>query len=243
MRMLKVGAALVTGAVLLSGCSLIARNRETQQQDFEQKIAKLEVTLDSGDVEVRAGGDGKVSVTRKLEWANNKPVAHEEWSGETLRITPPTCSNNCGINYVITVPAAIAVQLRTDSGAVSVYDVKGDLRLETDSGDVRADNPVAALWARTGSGTVTTSGARSPKAELHTDSGDITAGFAAAPGSVVAEAGSGAVTVTVPKEPAGYQVTAKTDSGKKDIAVTQEASSPRTISATADSGDVTVKYG
>ncbi|GAA2825704.1 hypothetical protein GCM10010452_62550 [Crossiella cryophila] len=241
--MFKVGAALLTGAVLLSGCSLVARNRETQQQDFEQKVTKLEVTLYSGDVEVRAGGDGKVSVTRKLEWASTKPIAHEEWSGETLRITPPTCPNNCGIDYVITVPASIAVQLKTNSGTVVVADVKGDLRLETDSGDVRADNPVAALWARTGSGKVTTSGARSPKAELRTDSGDIEAAFAAAPTTVLTQAGSGAVTITVPKEPAGYQVTTKADSGKREVAVTQEAGSPRTISASTDSGDITVKYG
>ncbi|WHT16578.1 DUF4097 family beta strand repeat-containing protein [Crossiella sp. CA-258035] len=242
MRTLKVGAVLLAGLAALSGCFAFAANRETQQQDHDRKVSRVEVTLDSGDVEVRAGADNKVAITRKLEWGNSKPAHREEWDGDTLRVHPPTCSNNCSISYVLTVPAAVSAKLRTESGSITVRDVTGELNLETDSGDVRADNPAAALFAKADSGTVTATGARSPKAELRTDSGDIKADFAAAPGSVTANAGSGTIEIGVPKEPAGYKVDAKVESGKRTVSVTEEPGSPRSITAHTDSGDVTLRY-
>ncbi|MBP2472486.1 hypothetical protein JOF53_001358 [Crossiella equi] len=241
MRTFTAWAALLACAAVLSGCGLVGRNQETQQQDVTQRLTRLTLDLDSGDITLRASGDDKVRITRRLHWTTTKPGYTEEWSGDALRVTAKDRCN-CSVDYEISLPAGTPVEARTDSGEVTVTDLTGDLRLSTDSGDITATNPRSALWAHSDSGRITATGAQSAKAELSADSGDIRADFTQAPTSLITRADSGTITVTVPRDPASYQVEATASSGEVRVDVTREPGSPRTIKATSDSGDVTVRY-
>lgn len=245
------GAFITVGAIgtgsfflwdALSGGDSRAKQRETQQQTYDHAVTRVEFKLDSGTIEVKPGADGKVGITRNLEWTSAKPEFREEWNGDVLRITATCPGDNCSTGYTVTVPASVAVQAETGAGDVTTQDISGDLRLETRAGDVGATNPSAALWARAKSGTLTFTGVKSVKSEFSTDSGDINAQFAVAPQMVAATTGSGDITVTVPRDDTAYAVETEKKTGNEEVGVTKDAGSTRKISAKVRVGDITVKY-
>ena len=204
------------------------------------------VQLASGDVVLRRGSAGQITVRRHLQWSSRPPVVDERWDGHTLRLKQ-TCpagvfGESCQVDDIVTVPASVSVTASTAGGNITVNGVGGPLELSSASGDVAASGPAGPVSARTASGNITVTGARSADVSAKTDSGDVELAFAGVPAVVNGETASGNVTVFVPPGPS-YNVQADTVSGNRSVTVGQDPASQKVVIAHSASGDVTVANG
>ncbi|GHJ48845.1 hypothetical protein Cs7R123_61870 [Catellatospora sp. TT07R-123] len=244
--MLAAAALTVTG---LAGCDdktgLGGTKTEQQSQTYQHKVTKIEFNLNAGDISVSsADAADTVAVERKLEWADDKPEVKEEWAGDTLRITVH-CKQpeHCSVSYTVRAPAAVSVTGKTGAGDLAITDVTGDIDLDTEAGDSTIRGTAGKLRINTTAGDIDASDLKSADAQLKTESGNVTARFAAVPTKVVATSTSGNIEVAVPKADSGsFQIKAETKAGDRKVDVTQDAASGRSIDATTESGNVSVVY-
>jgi putative adhesin len=186
--------------------------------------ADLEVLTHSGDVLVRGGPAGTVSVSGKIHigdawWNGGKKAEIEDLernppirqSGTSIRIDYVNL-RNVSIDYEITVPDDTRVRTRTDSGDQTIQDLRADLDLESGSGDMRLSRVTGPVHVHTGSGNI----------EALSISGPISA-----------EAGSGDLRL---QEKADDEVNVRTGSGNIEILGITSG-----LRADAGSGDVTVE--
>ena len=166
-------------------------------QDFDRTLnvsaqSDLYVSGGSGRIHVFPGADNNIQVKARLHagWnvggdveerirqiSRNPPI---QQSGNTVRIGDVSGEdrrlyNNITIDYEISAPKSVA------------------LNLHTGSGDLEIDNLGRFLKADTGSGSVRAHGIAGP-ADLHTGSGDIELQQVAA-GEVRAQTGSGSIRI------------------------------------------------
>src|SRR3981189_2342491 len=108
----------------------------------------LEVLTRSGDIIVRNGSAGSVSIHAKIhsgnswfggdhkaevqELQNNPPIRQ---NGNSIRIDYVNL-NNISIDYEITGPQNTAIRAHTGSGNQNVEGLKGNIDLESGSGDL-----------------------------------------------------------------------------------------------------------
>jgi DUF4097 and DUF4098 domain-containing protein YvlB len=166
----------------------------------------LEVLTRSGDVTIRNGGAGTVSIHAKIhssnswfggdnkgevqELQNNPPIRQ---TGNSIRIDYINLKN-VSIDYDITVPENTAVRAHTGSGDQSVEGLKGTIDLESGSGDLRLARLTGDMRFQTGSGNVRGRELAGP-AKVKAGSGDIEI-EEMAEGDVDIRTGSGNITVS-----------------------------------------------
>ena len=144
----------------------------------------LEVLSRSGDVTVRNGPSGTVTVHGKINvgnsWfsgdhhgdvqaiQNNPPIRQ---SGNSIRIDYVNY-NNISIDYEITVPDETSVRSHTGSGDQTIEGLRGRVELESGSGDLRLSRLTGEMRFSTGSGNVRGHELNGP-ARAKAGSGDI----------------------------------------------------------------------
>jgi hypothetical protein len=189
---------------------------------------ELEVLTHSGDITVRGGPAGTVSVSGKIHVGNNwfdlRLPSHQSADVQELEKNPPIRQNgnsiridyvnmrNISIDYEITVPENTKVQNRTGSGDQALENLHGSFDLESGSGDVRLHDLNGEI-------------------RLHTGSGDVEARNVSGP--VTARAGSGDITI---EQNAKADVDVQTGSGNINLRGLQGG-----LHAEAGSGDVTIE--
>jgi DUF4097 and DUF4098 domain-containing protein YvlB len=224
----------------------------------------LEVLTHSGDITVRKGPAGTVSISGKIyvgdRWLSNRSSDVKELeqnppiqqSGNSIHIDYVN-AKNISINYEITVPADTHVKtqsgsgdqaieglesnidLTTGSGDVRLRDLKGGVKLHTGSGDVTADHLTGALEAEAGSGNIRLNEQSGGELRAHTGSGDLE--LREINGPLTVETGSGDVVAE------GTQVgewTLRTGSGDVQIRLQRQAAFE--LNATTSSGSVVVDH-
>src|SRR5260370_395283 len=161
----------------------------------------LEVLTRSGDITVRNGGAGTVSIHAKMhsgnswfggdhkqevqELQNNPPIRQ---TGNSIRIDYVNL-NNISIDYEITVPENTAVRAHTGSGDQTVEGLKGNIDLQSGSGDLRLARLTGELRFQTGSGNVPRRGLSGPA--------DVQGGMQESRKSVVGKVRGGGPVVSV----------------------------------------------
>jgi len=182
----------------------------------------LAVQTHSGDITVRTGPAGSVSIHGKIyvgdHWLfgsrhtdvsgiqNNPPVRQD---GNNIRIDYVNV-RDISVDYEITVPEDTTIRsqsgsgdqmiegtrgnadLQSGSGNLKVSRLTGEIRLQTGSGDVVGREISGAVRGNTGSGNMELEETGSGDVDLHTGSGNITA--RGVHGAFRAEAGSGDIT-------------------------------------------------
>lgn len=182
----------------------------------------LAVQTRSGDITVRTGPAGTVSIHGKIyvgdHWLfgsrhtdvsdiqNNPPVRQD---GNNIRIDYVS-TRDISIDYEITVPEDTTVRsqsgsgdqtvegtrgnadLQSGSGDMKIARLTGEVRLQTGSGDVVAREISGAVRGNTGSGNMELEESGSGDVDLHTGSGNIQ--VRGIRGAFRAEAGSGDIT-------------------------------------------------
>lgn len=165
----------------------------------------LEVLTRSGDITVRNGAAGTVSIHAKIVTGNswfggdhsaevqglqNNPPIHQ--NGNSIRIDYMNL-NNISIDYEITVPEDTSIRAHTGSGDQKVEGLKGTIDLESGSGDLRLARLTGGMHFQTGSGNVKGRELAGP-AKIRAGSGDIEIDETGA-GDVDIHTGSGNITV------------------------------------------------
>src|ERR1700733_4358155 len=165
----------------------------------------LEVLTRSGDIIVRNGAAGTVSIHAKIhsssswfggdhkaevqELQNNPPIRQ---TGNNIRIDYINL-NNISVDYEITVPEDTSIRSHTGSGDQTIEGLKGNVDLESGSGDLKLARLTGEMHFQTGSGDVRGRELSGP-AKAKAGSGDIELEEMGA-GDVDIRTGSGNITV------------------------------------------------
>ena len=247
-RLVLAGALGAACVVLFAGGALTLASTVFTRTDQRSRVlrgdvARVVVSTGSGDVTLRPGAAGRVTVDERRRFWLRKPKLDVALRDGVLAIRVdcghfgPSCSDALDL----TVPAAVArTTVNADSGEVSVSGMRGAVDLRADSGDIDAEDIVGPVTLRADSGDVLARAVRADTLAASTDSGDIDVTLLAPPRAVSASADSGDISVDVP---AGrYHVDAGADSGDVGVdGLLRDDTAPRHIEAHADSGDVSVR--
>jgi len=267
MRSLRSASSAVVCGVLLMSTLAFARSPEGSfQKSFTVSgPVNLEVFTHSGDITVRSGPAGTVSVSGKIYSGNgwifgtrtaavsevekNPPV---QQNGDTIHIKYPE-EKNISVDYEITVPADTevhthsnsgdqtvegirrSVALEADSGDMRLRDISGEVHIRTGSGDVDGRQIAGSIHAETGSGDIRLEESGSGEIRVRTGSGDI--GIQGANGSLYADSGNGDITI------AG-NVTGpwSVHTGSGDVRLNLPSQAAFDLDASTSSGDLNVDH-
>ena len=227
--------------ILLLVAVLAASALASVQGSFDRTFtvtgpADLEVLTHSGDIIVRSGPAGRVSIRGKINVSNGWFSGNRQADVSELEKNPPIhqSDNNIRIDYVnmqniaidyeITAPPDTKLRTHSGSGDQTIEGLTTKVELESGSGDLRLSNLSAGLQAHTGSGNV--------------DGHDIS-------GPITAEAGSGDMQLELK---AGGDINIHTGSGNIDVrgmkgGLRAEAGSGDINIAGAQTGDWEVRTG
>jgi DUF4097 and DUF4098 domain-containing protein YvlB len=203
----------------------------------------LEVLSRSGNITVRSGSSGSVSIHAKIHSGNNwfggdnKPDIQELQSnppirqnGNTIRIDYVNL-RNISVDYEVTVPEDTNIRAHTGSGDQTVEGLRGNADLESGSGELRLTRLTGELHFQTGSGNVRGHQISGP-ARGKAGSGDIEMEEVAS-GDVDIRTGSGNITVH------GINGGFRAEAGSGDI---HGEGTPRNLwSVRTGSGNVTLR--
>jgi hypothetical protein len=211
-------------AVLLASTFAAA---STPQGQFEKTFqvsgpVDLEVQTHSGDIIVRSGPAGSVSIRGKIYVGDHWLFGGRHVDVSDIEQHPPlrqdgnsihidyVNTRDISVDYEITVPADTTLRTHTGSGDQTIEDIhgnadlqsgsgnirlsrlSGEIRLQTGSGDVRAREISGPVRGGAGSGDIEVDENGSGDIDLHTGSGNITA--RGIQGAFRGDAGSGDIT-------------------------------------------------
>ncbi|MGD0988582.1 MAG: DUF4097 family beta strand repeat-containing protein [Candidatus Sulfotelmatobacter sp.] len=240
----------------------------TPQGSFERTFqvtgsVDLAVQTRSGDITIRSGPAGTVSIRGKIYVGDHWLFGNRHTDVSDIETNPPVRQdgNNIRIDYVnvrditvdyeITVPEDTTIHshsgsgdmtiegtrgnadLQSGSGDLKLSRLTGEIRLQTGSGDVQAREISGAVRGSTGSGNMELEETGAGDVDMHTGSGNITA--RGVRGALRAEAGSGDITAE------GAQTGAweiRTGSGNVHVHLPAEAAFDANISTSSGTLDV-----
>jgi hypothetical protein len=215
--------AITLAAMFVCSAAFASTPQGTFDKTFQVSgPVNLEVQTHSGDIIVRNGPAGSVSIRGKIfvsdhwlagsrhaevaEIEQNPPLRQD---GNNIRIDYVN-AHDISVDYEITVPADTTVNTHSGSGDQTIEGVHGNADLQSGSGDMRLSQLTGQIRVQTGSGNVQArqiagplrGGAGSGDIELeetgagdidlHTGSGNVT--VRGIQGGFRAEAGSGDIT-------------------------------------------------
>jgi hypothetical protein len=259
-------SVLAVGLAVLLASSLAAAS--TPQGQFEKTFqvsgpVDLEVQTRSGNIIVRSGSAGSVSIRGKIYVGDHWLFGSRHADVSDIEGHPPlrqdgnsihidyVNARDISVDYEITVPADTTIRshsgsgdqtiegtrgnadLQSGSGDMRLSRLTGEIRLQTGSGDVRAREISGPVRGGAGSGNIEVEETGSGDIDLHTGSGNITA--RGIQGAFRADAGSGDITAE------GTQTGAweiRTGSGNVHVRLPANAAFDANISTSSGTLDV-----
>ncbi len=254
------------GVAVLFASTLALAN--TPQGTFDKTFqvtgpVDLEVLTRSGDITVRSGPAGTVSIHGKIfvsdRWftgSRHSDVAEIEQhppirqDGNSIHIEYLNF-RDISVDYEITVPTDTNVRTHSGSGDQTLEDlhgnadlesgsgdmrlarVAGEIRLQTGSGDVRAHDISGPIRGGAGSGDIEIEETGSGDIDLHTGSGNIST--RGIQGAFRADAGSGDVTAEG-TQGGGWEI--RTGSGNVHVRLPRDAAFDANIQTSSGTIDV-----
>lgn len=195
--------------VILLGCGFASAS--TPQGEFDQTFqvtgpVDLEVQTHSGDIVVRNGPAGSVSVHGKIfvgdHWLfgnrhsdvtdiEQHPPLRQD--GNSIRIDYVANPHDISVDYEIIVPVDTTIRAHTGSGDQTIEGTHGNADLQSGSGDLKLTGITGEIHLQTGSGNVR---AREISGAMHggAGSGDIEVQEIGA-GDINLHTGSGNITI------------------------------------------------
>lgn len=243
-RLLTISA--VCSLMMLFGLQTFASSEGTFQRTLQVNgKADIDLATGSGNVHVRTGNSGQVSITGHVKvstWlggsaedrlrtiVNSPPI---QQSGNDIRIGHTNDSelfHNVSISYELTVPADTRMRSHTGSGSQDVAGLNDETEVESGSGSLKITEIGSTLRAETGSGDITIDQIKG-NVRAKTGSGSIHATQVF--GGFEGNTGSGHIVL---EQAAAGAVRAETGSGGMDLRGVQGS-----LEATAGSGTVTAE--
>ncbi len=217
-------ALLLTAIVILAGCSAGPSVNGTFDRSYAVSgPIRLELTNASGDVDIAGSADGQVHVHGEVHSSSfgfgnpqkrlratlsNPPV---EQRGDTIRVGKEMSHlHNLRIAYTIQVPHDTEVETTVASGAQTIRNVRGPVKVQAASGSIRVEKIDRDAQLTTASGTISATDVGSD-VRVSTASGSVS--VSNVKGDVRVNALTGVIQVSKP----GDRVEADTASGSVDI--------------------------
>lgn len=218
---LRVLGAVVLGAAValtITACNgLGPAEAASDGKPITAPVSVVKFDIPTGGVHVRVEDGAPVSVRRELKFSGTKPVGDSHHvAGNALVLNG--CGDGCAVNYDVVLPAALPVSghvgtgsvvldraasadVRTTTGGIDLRGVRGAVRAEAQTGDVRtAQTEPGSVYAAAQTGAVTVAvppSAYRVTADAQTGHVDLRIpDTPSAANTVEAHAGTGSVTVT-----------------------------------------------
>jgi DUF4097 and DUF4098 domain-containing protein YvlB len=240
----------------------------TPQGTFEKTLqvsgpVELDVLTHSGDITVRAGGSGSVTIRGKIFVGDRWLRGSREGDVREIEQHPPIRQEgnrvhieyvnvkDIAVDYEITVPVETTVRahsgsgdqiiegtkgnvdLQAGSGDLKLAHLTGEVHLQTGSGNVRAHEISGSVRGGAGSGDLEIEEVGSGEVDLHTGSGNID--VRGVHGAFRGEAGSGDITVEGTQS-ASWEI--RTGSGNVHVRLPSNAAFDADISTSSGTVDV-----
>jgi len=240
----------------------------TPQGTFEKTFqvtgpVDLEVLTRSGDITVRSGPAGVVTVRGKIFVGDRWFAGNRHGEVEQIEQNPPVRqegnsihidyvnARDISVDYEITVPSDTNLRAHSGSGDQTIEDLhgnadlesgsgdmrltrlNGEIRIHTGSGDVRAREISGPVRGGAGSGDIELEETSAGDIDLHTGSGNITA--RGIQGAFRADAGSGDITAEGTQ---GGAWEIRTGSGNVHVRLPQNAAFDANVSTSSGTIDV-----
>jgi DUF4097 and DUF4098 domain-containing protein YvlB len=214
---------LILMALFVSSFALASTPQGTFDRTFQVSgPVNLEVQTRSGDVTIRSGPAGSVSIHGKIFVGDHWLFGNRHGDVSDIEQHPPlrqdgnsiridyVNAREISVDYEITVPEDSTVRSHSGSGNLTIEGTRGNVDLQTGSGDVKLSRVTGEIHLQTGSGDVKAHGVSGPvrggagsgdieveetgagDIDLHTGSGNVT--VRGMRGALHAEAGSGNIT-------------------------------------------------
>lgn len=228
-------AALTVGG--LSACS--ALDQKTFEDDAKVPQNITSIRLDSGDGGVKVDASADISTTsvhRKVNYRGDKPSG-TSFSVENGVLTLSGCGKNCGVEYIVKLPAGLPVTGGTSNGSLTLTDV-GTVDVHTSNGEIAVNSATGPVKLRTSNGDVNVKDAKGGDIDTQTSNGEVTI-QTATPQNIKARTTSGSLTITAP--PAKYQISANDSHGDKKVAFKNDPSGKYRLDLSTTNGDLTVE--
>ncbi|WP_433731534.1 hypothetical protein ACQP2Y_22975 [Actinoplanes sp. CA-051413] len=221
-----IAAALTATALLLPLAACTGDSTTTDEMSYriDESVTSLVIGARAASVEVMTG-EGPVTVTEEHRYSRGRPTTAHEVAGTTLRLTESGCGDDdarCEVRYRIRMPAATALDITAQAGAIKVDGVAGDIRITTEAGAVE--------------GRALTSDAVTVKTEL----GATSLEFAEAPALISSTSSMGAVDLRVPGTTT-YAVDVRMPAGPGSVSVDRDPASAHRIEVRTEVGTVQIR--
>ena len=217
-------AMVLTLLAMASGVAAASVQGSFERTYQASGAVDLQILTRSGDITVRSGPAGTVTVRGKIHVGDRWFSGGRQTDLSEIEKNPPIQQNgnsihidylnvhDISVDYEITAPANTTVTTHSGSGDQRMEGLRGGLKLESGSGDMRLEDISSEIQVRTGSGNV--------------EARDISGAFAA-------EAGSGDIRAD---EKGKGDVRAHTGSGNVELRGVDGM-----LDAHSGSGDMTIQ--
>ena len=222
---------------------------ETVTKTFDATgIRELDLSNGAGKVNIGVAEDGKATiVANKIVFGKDCDLAMAK-TGTTLIVEAKDNSSvfsrsKCEVDFTITLPRNIALNIKNGSGAIKANGIKGNVAFKTGSGPVELDGEITRLSGKSGSGSVRVVGLTGD-GDLDAGSGDISVTYKHRPasGNLGIKNGSGDTTVYLPSE-TKVGASFRAGSGWLTNELGNTPNAPFTIEEDTGSGSLSIKKG
>ena len=132
------------------------------------------------------------------------------------------------------------IHLADSFGTLTATGLAGSIRLDSGSGDIRATGVTGDTRLQDSFGTIAVTGISAADVVATNNSGDISLTFSKVPQRVNVTDSFGSITLVLPAGPATYRVQTRNSFGSTTVSVPRSPSAPNVITASNQSGDITI---
>ncbi len=247
---LAVGLPFVIGAAVVGALGVVGGFAQTSERHVvSYPWSGGAITLHTdGDVTVQVGTGSQVGVTYTEHYQLKKPTVTSATTGGGVQLTA-SCpgavvvfGNSCAINYVLTVPAAAALDLHSGDGDIHVSGSTAALSLNTGDGGIEFDNVSGDVVAHSGDGDISGTQVSSQNLQATTGDGSIHVTWSVTPTTVAATTGDGGIHLVVPQDSGPYRTSTHTGDGSTHVSIATNPTASPSITAESGDGSITIGY-
>jgi Putative adhesin len=132
------------------------------------------------------------------------------------------------------------LRLSDSFGTLSASGLAGSIRLDNNSGDIKAAGMAGDTRLQDSFGTISVTGLAAADVVASNNSGDISLTFTKVPQRVNVTDSFGSITLVLPTGPAAYRVETRNSFGSTTVSVPRSPSARNVITASDNSGDITI---
>ena len=235
MRTTRFVASLVALMVVIAACSPAA---PTFESEFEGVTG---IVLNTTEGSVTIDGDDRTTTLVTGDASFSDAEQFDVRVEDGILIVEHDCGSetSCSVEYRLTIPEGIGIEVTTTDANVQVSDVSAGVAVTTTDGDVFVRRIEGDIVVSTSTGRITGTQNRSEKAGFRAaEESEISVSFDTVINSLVAETEKGDVSAQLDGGP--YDLEVETGSGSVDIKVDVDPNSPNQASLRTGAGDITV---